>query len=182
MRFAAEHERQVAASARRAAARRQEMAEAGGQLVDVGRPERVEVLTDADQMVAGIIEADLPPVNVDGMDSPAMLLMEFQREARSHFTAEVAYVLVDVLLQVEQGTGQCAVCAPFLWRPGVLERRRVIERAFQLQLREQVQAVRPPWMTRRDSVSARLPNPYLTLPTLTSSRFMPNTHCIHQYA
>ena len=43
------------------------------------------------------------------MDSPAMLLMEFQREARSHFTAEVASVLVDVLLRVEQGAGQCTV-------------------------------------------------------------------------
>ena len=54
------------------------------------------------KMVVGIIEADLPPVNVDGMDSPAMLLMEFQWEAHSHFMAEVASVLVDVLLQVEQ--------------------------------------------------------------------------------
>ena len=29
----------------------------------------------------------------------------------------------------------------------------MIERAFQLQLRAQVQSVRPPWMTRRDSMS-----------------------------
>ena len=109
--------------------------------------------SDKEQMVASIIEADLPPVNVDGMDSPAMLLMEFQRDAKSHFTAEVASVLVEILLQVEEEVWHEVALEPLNWRPNVLERREVIERAFNLQLRETVQAVRPMWMTRRDAVS-----------------------------
>ena len=70
---------------------------------------RDEALADAEQRTAHLIEADLPPIDVDGMSSPALMLMEFQREARSHFTAEVASVLVDVLLQVERDAGGEAV-------------------------------------------------------------------------
>lgn len=41
------------------------------------------------------------------MDSPSLMLMkflmEFQREARSHFTMEVASVLLDAFFAVERG-------------------------------------------------------------------------------
>ena len=112
--------------------------------------------TNEDDRLAGILEADLPPLPQVGLSSAAMTLMEFQREARSCFTMEVASVLVDVLLAVERGhcpgSGKELV-TPFVWRPKVALRRNVIERTFRLMIREEVQAVRPPWLTRRDSAS-----------------------------
>eukprot|EP01043_Picozoa_sp_COSAG02_P030060 COSAG02_NODE_1901_length_10451_cov_44.668566_5_plen_111_part_00 len=99
---------------------------------DEASQQRDEALADAEQRTAHLIEADLPPIDVDGMSSPALMLMEFQREARSHFTTEVAAVLVDVLVQVEQSTGQLSAEAPLVWRPDTALQRAVIERSFKL--------------------------------------------------
>jgi hypothetical protein len=104
----------------------------------------------------GILEADLPPLPQVGLSSAAMTLMEFQREARSCFTTEVASVMVDVLLAVEREhhpESEKELVTPFVWRPKVALRRNVIERTFRLLIRDEVQAVRPPWLTRRDSAS-----------------------------
>jgi hypothetical protein len=108
---------------------------------------------DGDARLAEIIESDSPPEQVDGMSSPALMLVEFQREARSQFTAEVASVLVDVLLAVERGQVQAGTPAGTDWRPSVLQRREVIERSFRLQIRSEVQRVRPLWWTRRDNAA-----------------------------
>ena len=109
--------------------------------------------SEVEQQVAKIMEADLPPARVDGMDSPSLLLLEFQRDAQSHFKAEVVATLVEVLLEVERVADAVDVAVSFTWRPDALVRRQLIERVFKLLVRTQVQAVRPPWMTRRDSVS-----------------------------
>ena len=109
--------------------------------------------SEVEQQVAKIMEADLPPARVDGMDSPSLLLLEFQRDAQSHFKAEVAATLVEVLLEVERVADAVDVAVSFTWRPDALVRRQLIERVFKLLVRTQVQAVRSPWMTRRDSVS-----------------------------
>ena len=48
---------------------------------------------DAHFQLASQMEADSPPALVDGMSSPALMLLEFQRDARNHFTAQVAEVV-----------------------------------------------------------------------------------------
>ena len=75
--------------------------------------------------------------------------MQFQQEARSHFVAEIAAVLGEVLLVVERQQVDLAQ-SRFEWRPSIAQRREAIEWAFSLRIREEVQAVRPVWLTRRD--------------------------------
>ena len=61
--------------------------------------------------------------------------------------------LVDVLLAVEREQVQAGTPAGTDWRPSVLQRRAVIERSFRLQIRSEVQRVRPLWLTRRDNAA-----------------------------
>ena len=48
---------------------------------------------DAHFQSASQMEADSPPALVDGMSSPPLMLLEFQRDARNHFTEQVAEVV-----------------------------------------------------------------------------------------
>ena len=61
--------------------------------------------------------------------------------------------LVDVLLAVEREQVQAGTPAGTDWRPSMLQRRAVIERSFRLQIRSEVQRVRPLWLTRRDNAA-----------------------------
>ena len=110
---------------------------------------------DAHFQLASQMEADSPPALVDGMSSPALMLLEFQRDARNHFTAQVAEVVEGLIQAVcQKGSKEgAAVRELFQWRPSVRDRRDLMERVFRLQIRREVQAVRPSWLTRRDSAS-----------------------------
>jgi len=120
-------------------------------------------VTDPDDRLAGILEAEVLPTD-SSMSTPALQLMAFQRDAQGSHVLEVGETLVEVLQTVEEASEEERTkmaggidALPVLYQDGcyldIAVQRKTIERAFGLQIRKQVQTVRPAWMTRKDSAA-----------------------------
>ena len=116
----------------------------------------------ADDALAMVMEASQTAMTQQpGKVTPAMQLMRLQREAQGAFLMEIGSVLtalVDLVVNSSEEdraaaadkAGPRAVDGSFM---RVAVGRDLIERVFRLQLRTEVQAVRPRGMSSRDSVS-----------------------------
>ena len=120
-------------------------------------------LVDVDERLAEVMEAELLPLD-NSLSTPALKLMAFQRDAQGSHLLEVGEVLAQLLAAVEESQGQALQTQaggigvmPVLQYDGgylsIAEQRRAIENAFGLQIRVQVQSIRPAWMTRKDDAS-----------------------------
>jgi hypothetical protein len=159
-------------AARAATARQAKVSKAAAKTADKAQgvkqqQEQVVVPAESEEAeavrMATMLEAEFEKTDgaALGLSTPALELIQYQREAQGCDALEVGICVADMVehvCAVGEAGGQVRVEHALARGDdgrfcSVAQKREVVERVFGLQLRAQVQAVRPEWLMRRDDAN-----------------------------